>query len=86
MGFQMKSHLRYKKRQQILAIPLCGGELAQINSMSENFCVSLRKEVKEKNYLSLKILVIEMAKKLLHLENLNLYITIKNKISEEESL
>lgn len=84
MDFQVKSHLGHIKQQQILAISLCGGVAAQGNSISENLCISLGEEVIEKNYLLLKILVIEMAEKILHLENLNLYATIKNKISEEE--
>jgi len=40
----------------------------------------------KRRYLFLKILVIERAEKILHIENLNLDATIKNKISEEESL
>lgn len=83
MDFQMKPHLRYKKWQRILAISLRGGVAVQVNSMSENLCISLKKVVIEKNYLFLKMLVIEMPGKI-HLENLNLYATIKNKLSEEE--
>lgn len=86
MDFQVKSHLGHIKWQQILAITLRGGVAAQGNSISENLCISLGKEVIEKNYLLLKILVIEMAEKILQLENLNLYATMKNKISEEERL
>lgn len=74
------------KQQQILAISLCGGVAAQGNSVSENLCISLGKEVIDRNYLFSKILVTEVAAKILHLENLNLDVNIKNKISEEESL
>lgn len=81
----MKSHLRYLKCNKSLQLNyVVVWQLQEILFQKTSVLPGVK--VNKRNYLFLKVLVIERAEKILHIENLNLHATIKNRISEEESL